>query len=273
MNRLRDESGLDPISEQGIGILRAVRPTASPPGLRRKVWASLQQTSIASPVRARFSALRAMLVGVGVGLLLFTATAAATIGGRKLAARIERLWAPRARVGDAPTRLERTKTVRVADAPSAPAEEAFAPIGEANVSETALEQPQGRMPASAAPAGHGAARASRAAAVAAETSRERAQVWEALVALRRDHDANRAAALLNHDLETNRHSVLRQEALALAIEAADSRGDRAGAAQLARTYADEFPAGRFKAFAQSHLDLRLDLNQKIARLPASSPKQ
>jgi hypothetical protein len=270
MNRLRDESGLDPISEKGIGILRAVRPTSSPAGLRRKVWSSLQQTSIASPVRARFSALR--VVVVGVGLLLFTATAAATIGGRKLAARIERLWAPRARVGDAPTRPERTKTVRVAEAPSAPAGEALAPIDEAKVSATAVE-PQGRMPSPPAPAGHGAVRASRAAAVAAETSRERAQVWEALVALRRDHDANRAAARLNHDLETNRHSVLRQEALALAIEAADSRGDRAGAAQLARTYVGEFPAGRFKAFAQSHLELRLDLDQKSARLPAPSPKQ
>src|SRR5580692_1430078 len=177
MNRLRDESGLDPISEKGIGILRGVRPTSGPPGLKRKVWASLQQTSIASPVRARFSAWRVAMVGVG--LLLFTATAAATIGGRKLAARIERLWAPRARVGDAPSRLERTKTVRVAEAPSAPGEEAFAPIGEASVSETAVE-PQGRVPAPPASAGHGAARASRAAAVAAETSRERAQVWEAL---------------------------------------------------------------------------------------------
>ena len=53
MNRLRDESGLDPISEQGIGLLRAVRPTASPPGLRRKVWASLQWTSSASPAGGR----------------------------------------------------------------------------------------------------------------------------------------------------------------------------------------------------------------------------
>ena len=52
MNRLRDESGLDPISEQGIEILRAVKPTASPPGLRRKVWASLQWTSRASPASA-----------------------------------------------------------------------------------------------------------------------------------------------------------------------------------------------------------------------------
>jgi hypothetical protein len=52
MNRLRDESGLDPISAQGIGILRAVRPTASPPGLRRRVWASLQWTSRASPAGA-----------------------------------------------------------------------------------------------------------------------------------------------------------------------------------------------------------------------------
>src|SRR5665213_3191878 len=89
MNRLRDESGLDPISEKGIGILRAVRPTSSVPGLKRKVWASLQQMSISSPVRPRLSSLR--VVVVGVGLMVFTATAAATIGGRKLAARIERL--------------------------------------------------------------------------------------------------------------------------------------------------------------------------------------
>ncbi len=29
MNRLREESGLDPISEKGIEMLRSVRPTAS----------------------------------------------------------------------------------------------------------------------------------------------------------------------------------------------------------------------------------------------------
>ena len=30
MNRLREESGLDPISEKGIEMLRSVRPTAQP---------------------------------------------------------------------------------------------------------------------------------------------------------------------------------------------------------------------------------------------------
>jgi len=263
MNRLRDESGLDPISEKGIGILRAVRPTSSVPGLKRKVWASLQQMSISSPVRPHLSSLR--VVVVGVGLMVFTATAAATIGGRKLAARIERLWGPRARVGDAPVHSERTKLVRVAEAPSATGMGALPPSAEVGVSAASVEV-EPRIGSSPSPVTRAATRSSRATA-AAETSRERAQVWEALVALRRDHDANRAAALLSHELETNRHGVLRQEALVLAIEAADSRGDRAGAAQLARTYAREFPTGRFKAFAQGHLNL----DDESARLPASPP--
>ncbi|HEY5090504.1 MAG TPA: hypothetical protein VIK30_11080, partial [Polyangia bacterium] len=92
MNRLRDESGLDPISEKGIGMLRSVRPTSCPPALKRRVWATLQQTPGASPGGSRFSALRALVVGIG--LLVFTATAAATIGGRRIAARIERLFGP-----------------------------------------------------------------------------------------------------------------------------------------------------------------------------------
>src|SRR5579862_6188415 len=92
MNRLREESGLDPISEKGIEMLRSVRPTASSPLLKRRVWAALQESSIASPVRQRSSMPRVLVVGVG--LVAFTATAAATIGGRRIAARIESFLGP-----------------------------------------------------------------------------------------------------------------------------------------------------------------------------------
>jgi hypothetical protein len=113
---------------------------------------------------------------------------------------------------------------------------------------------------------HGALRPSRTVPLAAEATRERAQVWEALVALRRDHDPNHAAALLSHELESNPHGVLRQEALVLAIEAADARGDRRGAEAFARAYQREFPSGRFKQLAQRYLD---EKNARLRALPSN----
>src|SRR5450631_3632006 len=266
MNRLRDESGLDPISEKGIEMLRSVRPTSCPPGLKRRVWATLQQTPGAAPNRSRFSALRVLVVGIG--LLVFTATAAATIGGRRIAAQIERLFG--ARVGAVQPRSERSKPLRVAaEAQRSPAPAILPAISQPGGSETPAPREDrtslGETPAP--PAAHGASRPARSVPLASETSRERAQVWEALVALRRDHDPDRAAALLNHELEANPHGVLRQEALVLAIEAADARGDRRGAESFARAYQREFPSGRFKQWAQRYL------GEKNARLRALPSKQ
>jgi hypothetical protein len=266
MNRLREESGLDPISEKGIGMLRSVRPTASSPLLKRRVWAALQESTMASPVRPRSSMLR--VVVVGVGLVAFTATAAATIGGRRIAARIEKFLGSQSGVGVGGTqpRSERTKAVRVvAEAAKAPDVEM---LPESTASEAAVKA-DGRMPVAGSPpasAARGALRPPRTIPLAVETTRERAQVWEALVALRRDHDANHAAALLNHELEANPHGVLRQEALVLAIEAADARGDRRGAEGFARAYQREFPSGRFKQLAQRYLD---EKNARLRALPAN----
>jgi hypothetical protein len=262
MNRLRDESGLDPISEKGIEMLRSVRPTAASPLLKRRVWAALQESTIAAPARQRSSMLRVLVVGVG--LVAFTATAAATIGGRRIAARIEKFLGTRAGVGVGATQLrsERTKPVRVvAEAPRAPDLEA---LPEAAVAEEPVK-PESRTSV-AAPA-RGALRPSRSVPVAAQASRERAQVWEALVALRRDHDPNRAAELLNHELAANPHGVLRQEALVLAIEAADGRGDRRAAESFARAYQREFPSGRFEQLAQRYLD---EKNARVRALPAAN---
>ena len=265
MNRLREESGLDPISEKGIGMLRSVRPTASSPLMKRRVWAALQESSIASPVRQRSPMLKVLVVGFG--LVAFTATAAATIGGRRLAARIEKFLGPQTGVGAAPaqSRPERTKPVRVvAEAARAPDEEMLPEVAVAE----APGKADGRAPGAGSPLGATVrgARPARAVPVAADTTRERAQVWEALVALRRDHDPNHAAALLNHELETNPHGVLRQEALVLAIEAADARGDRRGAEGFARLYEREFPSGRFKQLAQRYLD---EKNARLRALPSN----
>ena len=126
MNRLRDESGLDPISEKGIEMLRSVRPTSSSPLLKRRVWAALQESTIGTPLRQRSSMLRVLVIGVGV-VAFTTATAAATIGPRRIAAQIGRFLGPRVGVGvgvgggAARTRPERTRPVRVvAESPRAP---------------------------------------------------------------------------------------------------------------------------------------------------------
>ena len=79
---------------------------------------------------------------------------------------------------------------------------------------------------------------------------------DALVALRREHDPVRAGTLLARYLSAHPRGALREEALVLAIEAADARGDRAGGVQLAQAYQAEFPAGRFLPFARSHTDGR-----------------
>jgi hypothetical protein len=98
-----------------------------------------------------------------------------------------------------------------------------------------------RKPASAAPS-------------AAAVARERSEVLDALIALRRQHDPARAGTLLARYLAAHPRGALREEALVLAIEAADARADRAAGAALARTYLAEFPAGRFLPFARSHAD-------------------
>jgi len=209
MIRLRDESWFDPISEEGIETLRSVLPTASSPELKRRLWAALQETPVASRFERRSVVLKAVMVALGLSAL--TATAAATIGGRRSQA------PPGGGVAPPP-------------APGGPESWHVSPP-------------------------------------AAGTSRERTQVWEALVALRRDCDPNRAVALLNQDLKSNAQGALRQEALVLAIEAADARGDRRGAERFARTYRREFPSGRFSKVAQGYL------NERTARLSSLPSRQ
>jgi Tfp pilus assembly protein PilF len=89
--------------------------------------------------------------------------------------------------------------------------------------------------------------------VALSATPQRTQVLDARIAQRRDHDPARASTLLDTYFEGNRHGPLREEALVLAIEAADGRGDAARAVRFARTYQNEFPHGRFDAYVRSHL--------------------
>ena len=237
MNRLRDESAIDPVGERGIRILRTVERAPRPPEMKMRVWAALQQTS---DKRTRFRALGLgglKKLALGAGIFAFAATAAGAIGGRWIVKRVEALRTPSPPAAAAVVH-ERPRVVRrLAEATPPPLVEPVRPP---------LPPPAKR------PAVH-EVEAPRFHRVAASPARERTQVLDALIALRRDHDPERAQALLEPYLQRSRPGTLREEALVLAIEAADARSDRARAARLAGVYQEEYPGGRFAAFVQSHL--------------------
>jgi hypothetical protein len=73
-------------------------------------------------------------------------------------------------------------------------------------------------------------------------------VLDAMHAMHYEHDATRALGLLDEYLRRFPSGALLEESLALAIEAASARNDKA-AASYARTYLTRFPAGRFREAA------------------------
>ncbi|HSZ83443.1 MAG TPA: hypothetical protein VLA14_14235 [Polyangia bacterium] len=77
-------------------------------------------------------------------------------------------------------------------------------------------------------------------------------VATAMRALRRDHDPVDAGRLLDDYLRRWPNGALIEEALALALEAANARGD-ARARAFATTYLQRFPAGRFGEAARRTL--------------------
>jgi len=240
MNRLRDavdrEGGMrgDPLFRRGVELLQGTPSTTASPEAKARVWHALGRARAPSGSGLRALVLRFAVIG---GVALVAGTAGAVIAQRWIAPRLDD-GAPPARATSAPR------------APLAPRPEAAKPIAAADIAAGGdiIETPVVKAgPPRAAPRKL-VAPAPSAAAVA----RERTEVLDALIALRREHDPVRAGTLLARYLSAHPHGALREEALTLAIEAADARGDRAAGAQLAQTYQGEFPAGRFLTFARSH---------------------
>lgn len=75
---------------------------------------------------------------------------------------------------------------------------------------------------------------------------------DALRALRRDHDPDRASLFFTYYLDRYPNGRFVEEALALSIEAADQL-DAARAASLARRYLREYPKGAYRAAAERAL--------------------
>ena len=236
MNRLRDHSGNGPVAERGLEMLRGTPPTSATPELRQRIWNALERT----PAHSEGLHLPGFKV-IAIGIMIFSlaGTAGAVITGRWIVPALQRA---RPTSEPAGARVEKHRPPRriVAAPPPAPAADTEAEVApEAPVA--AAPTPLPRKPAHAV-----------AARPAAPTAQERTQVLDALIALRRDHDAVRAGALLDRYLTAHPRGALREEALVLATEAADARGDHPLAQRLARVYQSQYPDGRFRQFARSH---------------------
>jgi hypothetical protein len=226
----------DPLFREGVELLQRTPPTAAPAELKLRVWHALRRADSAAAARG----LRSLLLKVAVAgaVALVAGTAGAVITHRWIAPRLNHAAEPAAPNARAPRRPAAPRAEKVsAPEVAIPVEASTADARPARSS----PRPAAKKIASAAP-------------TVASVARERSEVLDALIALRREHDAVRAGTLLARYLSAHPHGALREEALVLAIEAADARGDRAAGDQLARAYQDEFPAGRFSAFARSHTD-------------------
>jgi hypothetical protein len=171
--------------------------------------------------RTRFALLRPVVV-FGVVLVAAGATAAATLGHRWIQQRRRPAPVPAALAPTAPrARAEVPREVRAA-----------API---DVPATAPETHRPHAPRTRA------------------RSEDPSAVVDAIEALRKQHDPDRAAKLLAGYLAAHPKGAVTEEALALSIEAATMRHDPA-ASEFARRYLREYPSGRFRQTAQAVLE-------------------
>ncbi len=251
MNRLRDESAADAIVGRGIDILRSTPGTPLMPEARRRVWAAVEYEAGRARRKEsqRLSPLR--VFALIAALVLLGGTAGAVIGHRGLGPLLERLVG-RARpasvtgegVGDAaplpPRRIAR-QAAPPQIAPVAGDHEAAAPIVAMPPN---AERRRTRVSGS---------RVAAAALVPSPRTRGDGQVLEAMVALRQDHDAARAADILARYLVDHPRGALREEAMVLSIEAADARDDQPGVVRLAKQYRASYPTGRFRPYVEDHL--------------------
>lgn len=257
MKRLRDEFAGDPTRARGKRLLHSgsAGPRRSVSEMKRRVWRSLveNRAASASARTARHSAVRRRSALVTLLLVLSTATAGAVIGRHVISRRsvTPAVSDHRAAVEARPARHQSAgRRSEAVDDLGLPQEDR--PSSDIAVP-TETPRRVGVHPH------HGADRSTpaipeRTVARSVVDEKEQAEhqlVVDAMLALRRARDFRRAGLLLESYLAKNPQGTLREEAIALAVEAAAARADLARRDHWASVYLKDYPAGRFRRYVEA----------------------
>lgn len=234
MKPLRETVEFSTEGERKLADLFASAERYSPdPIKKRRIGVQLQAG------QRRRGRARAWQPVVAIGLFFAGTAAAATLG--------HQLWST-----TAPSVVERPPTAAIPHPQSAPEDAHTATIPSVDAREAApantVEQQQNAVTNHVSPSTHHGAAISRAHARTPHTE-DPTRVAEALRALRKEGDPDRAQSLLSKYMKDNPRGALSEEALALSIEAAHARKDPA-AKTYARRYLSRYPAGRHRHLAQ-----------------------
>ena len=253
MKRLRDEPLADPTRVRGTRLLRAGVPSPRRPlpEMKRRVWAKLVEarTIGASARTTRHFVVRRRSALLTLLLVLSTATAGAVIGRRVIgrSRTSEASHAPPA-VAARPAGHQRAhKQAGALDDFSLP------PENKPSADIAVPTEPHHRVGAHS-PRGTDRSALERTVARSAVDEKEQAAhqiLVDAMLALRRARDFQRAGALLDEYLTKYPRGALREEAIALAVEAAAGRADLARRDYWATVYLKDYPAGRFRGFVEA----------------------
>jgi hypothetical protein len=247
------------VQSRASQLLQSLDPLEDLPDVRRRVWLSLSQ----EPQRIRRTRRLARPAFAAVSVVFLSAAVAGASVGRGWLARVVATFGALSEPASAPAEP------RAARAPERAAhrrpEPIEAPVGlvapktEVSATPAARESVPARSrsarSATASPRVDAPKRSNFGAEAFATAPREEASlVLAAMAALRRDHDAARSTQLLATYLRQYPKGVLREEALALQMEAASSLRDPQLGARSAQGYLQTHPNGRFRELAKSTLD-------------------
>ena len=266
MNRLRDEGATSPTHARGTGLLRAARPREFSPEMKRRVWLAVKshrnEEASAGGLRGPGRRLIGLRGAVLIATVLLSAASAGAMIGRRVIARRQATTEVRSSQATQTLRAAGDRRLPVRSGSVAVAVPVAAPPNEVEPSPEAVA-PIELHPPSRSHGGRGRTHAVSEATptkaeVAAKEQGAHQLIVDAMTALRRDHDANRAGVLLDRYLTGNPGGALREEALALAVEAAIARDDRPARDRLGQAYLSRYPSGRFRSFVQSGLHSGLE---------------
>jgi hypothetical protein len=244
MKRLRDMRGDDPQLKQAQQLLNAVAPLTPARARLTRVWRALEQGPVARPEPRRRLTL---LLALGLVLLLSALAAAqGVVAVRAILASVTRSEGsalPSAKTRAKPKLVRASATA--AGEPVQASSTAHAPaIPDAEPAATSASSTLAITPSHDNE--HSALRSeSRVRGAGREQNSQAELVRLAIMALRRDRDAERAALLLEQAYAANPRGPLAEEVLSLRVEAALTRGD-ARALSYAKQYLTRYPRGRYR---------------------------